>query len=292
MLRNRTHGLPRLLVLVLISVPIVGWCTSGEQLLKELREQVDLQRRQMSQQDLQAFGDGIGRDPAHPDNVVECAPDAIAAFRANDASQPQNKGEYLYNATYAPIDIPIAGDKYCVYLTRPVARGLTVEEARDLYVAYHLEFPRYEPAPADRQIGEDQFLALRAKARAKRASMTQDQRAAIEAQLDDVVECSDKELTAGGFWREVAGGGINEDINSINYVWNWGHSVDGDPCVYVRSPIHRALTVDEARDLLTLTHEPPPPLEHVAPISPAGAERKSGVRTLGVLTTLNVSASN
>ena len=278
---NLQHPIQKLtsgLLLVLALIPTLAWCTSGEVLLQELRQQVDMQRQKMSPEDLQGTGDTIGRDPADPGDVIECTPAAIAAFHAYGGNHAiEHKwSSYLYNATYTRVTLSI-GTKYCVYLTRPVQRGLMVPEARDLYVADHLDFPRYNPPASDLQIAEDQFLSLRDEARAKRDSMPQQQRDAIEADLDHDVECTDKELSDAGYWHQAAPAGINEDIDSVNYVWGWGHSIDGDPCLFIRTPLNRALTIDETRDFLTMTREPLQSLQFARPISEGGARRKAGI---------------
>lgn len=216
--------------------------------------------------------------PSSRDTLIECTPEAINRARANNSALERSES-YYYNATYSWLTIPIEGKKYtvCMYLTRPINRSLTAEEEHDLVVAAHLEFPQYSPPASDLQIAEEKFQTLRAKARTVRAAMTPAQRAKIQEQVDGLVECSDKELLDSGIWRELGAGGDIEDIDSVNYVWNWAHSVDGDPCVYVRSPLHRALTRDEAKDLLTVTHVKLPSMQYALPISDAGARRNAGI---------------
>jgi hypothetical protein len=290
-----TVRLPRLLLIAncwaafiscaaLAVTPINACATSGELLFEQLRQQVDRQRQEGSEDFLHWSGETAkGFMPSPRDALIECTPEALSRVRANDPALERFEG-YYYNATYSWVTIPIEGRKYtvCVYLTRPIKRSLTAEEAHDLVVvAGHLEFPQYNPPASDLQIAEEKFQTLRSKARAARAAMTPAQRAKIQEQLDGLVECSDKELLDGGIWRELGPGGDVEDIDSVSYVWNWAHSIDGDPCVYVRSPLHRPLSLDEAQDLLTLTHVELPSMHDTLPISDAGARRNAGIKIEG-----------
>ena len=241
---------------------------------------MDRQRQEGSEDFLHWSGEtGKGFVPSPRDTLIECTPEAIRRVRANDPTL-EHYDDYRYNATYSWVTIPIDGRKYtvCMYLTRPFNRSLTAEEEHDLMVSAHLEFPQYSPPASDLQIAEERFQTLRSKARAKRAAMIPAQRAKIQEQVDGLVECSDKELVDSGIWRELGPGGDVEDLDSVSYVWNWAHSVDGDPCVYVRSPLHRPLTLDEAQDLLTVTHVELPPMDLALPISDAGARRNAGTK--------------
>ena len=260
--------------------PINAFATSGELLFEQLRQQVDRQRQEGSEDFREWSGETEkGFVPSPRDSMIECTPDAINRLRADDPTL-ERRDEFHYNATYSLVTIPIEGRKYtvCVYLTRPINRSLTAEEEHDLMVASHLEFPQYNPPAGDLQIAEEKFQTLRAKARAARAAMTPAQRAKIQEQVDGLVECFDKELLDSGIWRELGPGGDVEDIDSVSYVWNWAHSVDGDPCVYVRSPLHRPLSLDEAQDLLTVTHVELPSMQYALPISDAGARRNAGIK--------------
>ena len=261
----------------LAAIPPYAGAASGEMLFEQLRQQVDRQRQEGSDDFLHWSGEqGKGYALVVGGNIIECTPDAINRLRANDKTL-EISNSYIYNATYSQVTIPIDGKgKVCIFLTRPIYRSLTVEEEHDLIVADHLEFPPYHPTAGDLQIAEEEFQTLRTKARAVRAAMTRDQRSKIQEQIDGLVACSDKELVDSGIWREFAVDWGMDEFDSVNYVWNWAHSVDGDPCVYVRSPLHRALTVDEAQDLLTVTHLPLPSMQYALPISAAGARRKLG----------------
>ena len=278
--RRFTNCYAALVLSALTDIPICANATSGELLFEQLRQLVDQQRQEGSEDFLHWSGEtGKGFVPSARDTMIECTPDAINRVRANDPTLERFEA-YHYNATYSWMTIPIKGRKYtvCIYLTRPVNRSLTAEEEHDLMVADHLEFPQYHPPASDLQIAEEKFQTLRSKARAARAAMTPAQRAKIQEQVDGLVECSDKELLDSGIWRELGPGGDVEDLDSVSYVWNWAHSVDGDPCVYVRSPLHRALTLDEAQDLLTVTHVELPPMDLALPISDAGARRNAGIK--------------
>jgi hypothetical protein len=126
------------LALVFIGVPAAGWCTPGEVLLKELREQIDAQRQAGTMDELAVRIDSAWKTPS---DYVECTPQAIAEFRHSNKNGADSHGNYIYNATYSYLTIPV-GTKRCVYLTRPMARALTLGEARDLSIAGHLEYPR------------------------------------------------------------------------------------------------------------------------------------------------------
>lgn len=270
-------GLACVFVAASLGASSPGLCASGESLLQELRQQVEVQRHDMSAEDLRFAGDAIGRDPANPGDVVECTAKAVAAFRAGEPKSFNERWDaYFYNAEYARATLPV-GQKYCVYLIRPVERGLTVAEARDLFVAEHMEFPRYVPSTADQQAGEEQFAGLRKQAIRVRESMASEKRSAVDRVVEHVVECSADELEANGTWREHGRQIQHDDIGASGFVWEWSHSADGDMCLVNRSPLHRALSVEEARDILTLSHLPLPSMQFASPVTANGAKRKSGV---------------
>jgi hypothetical protein len=269
-----------LVVGLAIGVPSIGYGASGENLLREVREQVEIGRHSLRSDELQAAGDDIGRDPAAPGNVVACSSDAIARFRAGDKKSYLNKYDtYIYNANYTRALLPMGGDKYCVYLLRPLSRGLSIEEARDLFVAERMTFPSYTPSTAEMQAGEEELLQLRAKARAAWKTLPPARQEGILQRVDRMVECTPRELEAAGVWGPQRAAQVDfDDLGAADFMWEWAHSADGDTCLYSPAPIHRALTVDEAWDILILSQRPLPSTQFSTPVSPNGAKRKAGER--------------
>jgi hypothetical protein len=258
----------RSLMLLLLAAPSSGLCTSGEVLLQGLRDQVDIQRHMMSPEELDRANGSLGRNPRDIGNgaLVECSSESLAAFREAGGLRPADESKaFIYNAAYTQVRLPVGHD-FCVYIKQPVDRPLSVDEARDLYVAEHVDFPDYDPPAADLQLGEEEFRSLRDKAR-ERESIDESRRQAVERVSAYVVQCHEEELglKAKGGLRRRSEGENQEDIDSVNYEWGFAQSVDGDLCLYIRSPIHRALTVEEARDLMTMSTIPPLSMEGSVP---------------------------
>ena len=254
----------RLVTLLLLFTSVVStdaWSKTGEELFRELRHQVEVQRQGMNSEELESVGNSIGRAFFAPsgNQLTECSQDAVSALL--DGRLVSTSGElswYIYNALYVPEILPV-GKNYCIYLKKPIARALTVEEARDLLVAWRLPaFPQYVPGQEDRQRAEEQFAALRDEARRFRSNWSAERLSRLDAVANSFVECIDDDLEKENVLKELPKQKENiEAINGVEYVWTTAlvRSAPGGAgiCIYIRSPLHRGLSLDEVRDFLTLS---------------------------------------
>lgn len=251
-------------------MPAVAWSKNGDVLLRELRDQVEIQRQTMSPEQLQAAADNMDRllVSAGKPRMVECSSRVVAAILADRAKLIGRHMEYIYNAVYEQLIVAVGKDA-CVYMKQPAERSLTIDEARDLVVAHHLSFPRYVPSAGDQADAEEQFFSLRREAKLLRGDMNPQDQRRVESYLDYYVDCSDESLIPHSIFEEQPGIEPSEVINGEIYVWApyWIEtSLDGPGfCAFVRFPIHRGLTVDEARDLLTVTETEFPSMDGVIP---------------------------
>ena len=201
----------RLVTLLLLFTSVVStdaWSKTGEELFRELRHQVEVQRQGMNSEELESVGNSIGRAFFAPsgNQLTECSQDAVSALL--DGRLVSTSGElswYIYNALYVPEILPV-GKNYCIYLKKPIARALTVEEARDLLVAWRLPaFPQYVPGQEDRQRAEEQFAALRDEARRFRSNWSAERLSRLDAVANSFVECIDDDLEKENVLKEQIG---------------------------------------------------------------------------------------
>ena len=128
-----------------------------------------------------------------------------------------------------------------------------------MLVAWRLPaFPQYVPGQEDRQRAEEQFAALRDEARRFRSNWSAERLSRLDAVANSFVECIDDDLEKENVLKELPKQKENiEAINGVEYVWTTAlvRSAPGGAgiCIYIRSPLHRGLSLDEVRDFLTLS---------------------------------------
>jgi hypothetical protein len=158
---------------------------------------------------------------------------------------------------YTTFDVD--ADRYCIYMTRPVNRPLSIVEATDVHYAHVMiaDMP-IEPkvyTSAEIKAAEASLAELLAAVRSGTHAPMDKKHPLSPLDQGNVVDCSD--VTSD----ERAGGSMQYIYNYF-YAWAELRRAHESRCVYLKEPFNRGLDAADARDFLTAPHlrlTPDPP---------------------------------